>query len=89
MFEVIPGYTRLVKTAISIPDETFARAERHAAERGLTRSELFTRALRGYLDQLEAESLAGRIDVAMDMVWPDGLEVDFAGHPSDPEGRPW
>jgi antitoxin MazE6 len=80
MYEVIPGYTRRVKTAISIPDETFARAERQAAALGMSRSEFFTRAVRRYLEQLEAESLTGRINLAVDMAWPDGVTIDPVEH---------
>src|SRR4051812_27079544 len=80
MYEVIPGYPRRVKTAISIPDETFARAEQHAAALRVSRSEFFTRAVRGYLAQLEAESLTGRINLALDIAWPDGVAVDFRPH---------
>jgi metal-responsive CopG/Arc/MetJ family transcriptional regulator len=85
MFEVIPGYTRRVKTAISIPDETFARAEQHAAALGMSRSEFFTRAVRRYVDQLEAESLTGRINFAVDVVWPDGVTIEAVEH--GPSGR--
>jgi hypothetical protein len=42
--QVIPGYTGVVKTAISVPDETFEEATKQAAELGISRSELFTRA---------------------------------------------
>jgi hypothetical protein len=80
MFEVIPGYTSLVKTAISIPDETFARAEAHAAALGMSRSEFFTRAVRGYMEQIEAESLTGRINTAIDVAWPDGVTIDVAAY---------
>jgi len=80
MFEVIPGYTRRVKTAISIPDETFARAERHAAALGVSRSEFFTRAIRRYLDHLEAESLTGRINRAVDVAWPAGWTIEATRH---------
>jgi predicted DNA-binding protein len=80
MFEVIPGYTRRVKTAISIPDETFARAEQHAAALGMSRSEFFTRAVRRYIEQLEAESLTGRINLAVDMAWPDGVTFEVVQH---------
>jgi hypothetical protein len=76
MFEVIPGYTPVVKTAISIPDETFARAEEHAAALGMSRSEFFTRAVRRYIEHLEAESLTGRINAAIDMAWPNGVTID-------------
>jgi antitoxin MazE6 len=80
MFEVIPGYTAVVKTAISIPDETFDRAERHAAELRVSRSEFFTRAVRRYMADLEAQALTSRIDAVVDIVWPQGVRVDFAQH---------
>lgn len=35
-----------MKTAVSIPDEVFAAAERLASERNISRSELYTEALR-------------------------------------------
>jgi predicted DNA-binding protein len=76
MSEVIPGYTPDVKTAISIPDETFARAEEHAAALGMSRSEFFTRAVRRYLEHLEAQSLTGRINTGIDMAWPEGVTFD-------------
>jgi hypothetical protein len=80
MFEVIPGYTPDVKTAISIPDETFARAEEHAAALGVSRSEFFTRAVRRYIDHLDAGSLTGRIDVAIDAAWPEGVTFDAVAY---------
>ena len=76
MFEVIPGYTPDVKTAISIPDETFTRAEEHAAALGMSRSEFFTRAVRRYLEDLDAQSLTGRINTAIDVAWPEGVTFD-------------
>lgn len=39
-----------MKTAISIPDELFAQAEAFVRARGLTRSELFQRAVYEYLE---------------------------------------
>jgi metal-responsive CopG/Arc/MetJ family transcriptional regulator len=65
-----------VKTAISIPDETFARAEEHAAALGMSRSEFFARAVRRYVEHLEAQSLTGRINTAIDMAWPEGVTFD-------------
>jgi metal-responsive CopG/Arc/MetJ family transcriptional regulator len=65
-----------VKTAISIPDETFAQAEERAAALGMSRSEFFTRAVRRYLEHLEAESLTSRINMAIDMAWPDPAAVE-------------
>lgn len=62
---VIPGYTNDVKTAISLPDDTYERATRKAAELGISRSEFFARAARSYLDQLAAHSLTRQIDDAL------------------------
>jgi metal-responsive CopG/Arc/MetJ family transcriptional regulator len=69
-----------VKTAISIPDETFVRAEEHAAALGMSRSEFFTRAVRHYMAQLDAESLTGRINAAVDVAWPDGVTIEAAAY---------
>ena len=63
---VIPGYTRGVKTAISVPDETFERVSRRAAALGMSRSEFFARAAQRYLEQLDVESLTDQIDSALE-----------------------
>ncbi len=63
---VIPGYTLGMKTAISIPDDTFERATRRARELGLSRSELFARAVGSYLDTLDATSITHQINTALD-----------------------
>jgi len=62
---VIPGYTPDMKTAISIPDDTFERAARRAHDLGMSRSEFFSRAAVRYLDELDAESLTHQIDEAV------------------------
>jgi hypothetical protein len=62
---VIPGYTNVVKTAISLPDDTYEQATRQAAELGISRSEFFARAARSYLDQLASHSLTGQINEAL------------------------
>jgi metal-responsive CopG/Arc/MetJ family transcriptional regulator len=54
-----------VKTAISLPDDTYEQATRQAAELGISRSEFFARAARSYLDQLAAHSLTGQINEAL------------------------
>ena len=64
--EVIPGYTGPMKTAISLPDETFERVSRRASDLGMSRSEFFTRAAQRYLDELDAQSLTGQIDSALE-----------------------
>ena len=59
---VLPGYTDRVKTAISVPDDTFEQATRQAAELGISRSEFFARAARRYLDELASRSLTQQVN---------------------------
>lgn len=74
---VIPGYTHAVKTAISVPDETFERVSRRAVALGMSRSEFFARAAQRYLDQLDSESLTDQIDSALDTLeLPDETQQD-------------
>jgi antitoxin MazE6 len=70
-WRVIPGYTARVKTAISVPDETFEQATRKAAELGISRSEFFARAARRYLDELAERSLTQQVDEALQMAGRD------------------
>jgi hypothetical protein len=63
--EVIPGYTSVMKTAISLPDDTYEQATRQAHALGISRSEFFARAARSYLDQLASRSLTQQIDEAL------------------------
>lgn len=63
---VIPGYTMLMKTAISVPDEIFDRASRRAKDLGVSRSEFFARAADNYLDELDAHSVTEQIDAALE-----------------------
>lgn len=60
-----------MKTAISVPDETFEQASKQAAKLGISRSEFFSRAARRYLDELAANSLTRQIDQALQMVSAD------------------
>lgn len=54
-----------MKTAISLPDETFDRVSQRARDLGMSRSEFFTRAAQRYLDELDEQSLTGQIDGAL------------------------
>jgi metal-responsive CopG/Arc/MetJ family transcriptional regulator len=55
-----------MKTAISVPDDTFDRASRRAADLGMSRSEFFARAAEHYLDALDAQSLTQQINDALE-----------------------
>jgi metal-responsive CopG/Arc/MetJ family transcriptional regulator len=65
-----------MKTAISLPDETFQRVD-HAAKRlGVSRSEFFARAAERWLDTLEDDGTTEAINRA---IAPDaGLTIDHA-----------
>lgn len=63
---VIPGYTLGVKTAISVPDEIFARVERVAARHGMNRSQFYAVAASRYADELESSDLTAAIDAVVD-----------------------
>ena len=76
---VIPGYTEAMKTAISLPDDTFEQATKQAAELGISRSEFFARAARRYLDELAARSLTEQIDEALEAAGPDDSAAAAAG----------
>ncbi len=55
-----------MKTAISLPDDTFDRATRRARDLGMSRSEFFAHAAQHYLDELDADSVTHQIDNALD-----------------------
>jgi hypothetical protein len=72
-----PGYTSGMKTAISIPEELFESAEEFARWQGISRSELYTTALRRYLEEQRAEMITGRLDEIYSQE-SDGLDRNIA-----------
>ncbi|MFC4057516.1 hypothetical protein ACFOWE_04385 [Planomonospora corallina] len=60
-----------MKTAISVPDETYSRVERCAAAIGMSRSEFYTTAAQRYLEHLEERSLTRQIDAAIELAAGD------------------
>lgn len=55
-----------MKTAISIPDDVFDRAEHLSHELGMSRSEFFTTAARRYADELDSAETTRAIDAVVD-----------------------
>ena len=51
-----------MKTAISIPDDLFAAAEEASRRLGLSRSQLFRRALRAYLEEHGADGVTEKLN---------------------------
>ena len=76
MTKVLPGYTRGMKTAISVPDETFRRVDLEAAAIGISRSEFYARGAELYLRHLVDSSLTSRID---EVVTRGGVATDAGG----------
>lgn len=56
---------RLVKIAISLPDEVFQRAEDAASRLGISRSEFFCTAAERWLRDLSESSITDAIDEAI------------------------
>ena len=56
------SYTEIMKTAVSIPDPIFSRAERFAHQRRMSRSALFTVAVSEYLDQHHEEDVTEKLN---------------------------
>lgn len=54
-----------MKTAISVPDETYARVTQRAEDLGMSRSEFFARAAEHYLAELDRDSLTRAINDAL------------------------
>ena len=57
-----------MKTAISLPNDTFVRASRRAMDLGLSRSEFFARAANRYLEELDAASVTEQINAALKQI---------------------
>lgn len=56
------GYTRGMKTAISIPDDVFAKADRLARKLKQSRSQLYSRAVREYVARHSQDDVTGALD---------------------------
>lgn len=60
-----------MKTAISIPDATFARVEASAARLGVSRSEFFARAAERWLAELDGAETTAAINAVLSAVERD------------------
>ena len=57
------SYTQPMKTAISIPDNLFKAADKVARRMGISRSELYQRAIERYLQQQSGDVIREALDV--------------------------
>ena len=60
-----PGYTLSMKTAISVPDELFAKAERLAQKTGKSRSRIYQEALTEYLLRRDDDAITQAMEQAL------------------------
>lgn len=67
-----------MKTAISLPDDTFHRVQSAADRLGVSRSEFFARAAERWLDALEDDGTTEAIDRAIADREPDHAFTDAA-----------
>jgi metal-responsive CopG/Arc/MetJ family transcriptional regulator len=67
-----------MKTAISLPDDTFHRVERAAQQLGVSRSEFFARAAESWLAALEDQDTTEAINRALHDVRADHEFTDTA-----------
>ncbi|MBF0199453.1 MAG: hypothetical protein HQL32_17190 [Planctomycetes bacterium] len=66
-----------MKTAISIPDKVFTKAERYAKINGMSRSQLFTIAVQQYVETDQFNEVTDKLnEVYSDE--PNGLERDLS-----------
>ncbi|MYG11194.1 MAG: hypothetical protein F4171_00145 [Gammaproteobacteria bacterium] len=63
-----------MKTAISIRDEVFDAAERAAKEMGISRSELYTTAVREFVARFRKQRVTERLDAVYAEDVPSGLD---------------
>ncbi len=54
-----------MKTAISVPDDTFSEAEQRSRALGMSRSEFYTVAVRHYLRSLDEQTTTEQINDAL------------------------
>ena len=66
-----------MKTAISIPDRIFFAAESLAKQLGMSRSELFVRAVEAYIEAHKRDELREALDAVYDEE-PSDLDQDLA-----------
>lgn len=69
-----------MKTAISLPDETFRRVDEAAKRLGVSRSEFFARAAEQALDALDDDGTTEAIDRAIAGLEADHAFTDAAAH---------
>ena len=76
-----PGYTNGMKTAISLPDDVYREAERHAKRTRKSRSQLYAEALAEYLARHAPDEVTERMNQVLAELGEPGIDpfLDGAG----------
>ena len=69
-----PCYTIFMKTAISLPDALFKKAEKTASYMGINRSKLFSMALEEYIEKFNGQIITEKINEVYEKI--DQQEFD-------------
>lgn len=77
-----------MKTAISLPDSTFRRADVAARRLGVSRSELYVRALEAYLGPPSDDEITARLD-AVYADEPSALDPELLAAQRHAIGETW
>lgn len=64
------GYTHSMKTAVSLPDEVFRDAERHAKRTRKSRSQLYAEAIAEYLARHAPDAVTERMNAVVTDLGP-------------------
>ena len=67
----------IMKTAISIPDHVFKTAERLAKRLGLSRSELYVRAISSYVEKHKSQKVTDLLNEVYEGMENQGLVTGF------------
>jgi predicted transcriptional regulator len=70
---ITQGYTVSMKTAISLPDPLFQKAEKLARRLGLNRSQLYVRALESFIARYDTKAIAAKLD---EIYTEEGSSID-------------
>lgn len=72
--KVIPGNTRGMKFAISVPDDVFQAVEAQAEKMGISRSQFYADAARDYVDRLTHWERVAEINSILEAIGYDPAE---------------
>jgi hypothetical protein len=64
------GYTKSMKTAISLPDDVFRDAERYAKRANKSRSQVFSEAVSEYLARRSTDAVTESLNTVVDSLGP-------------------